>query len=358
MPKYNKNAGFKGYENDLNNSEEEEVVQSNPRKIIFIVGLIVITVVIVFSIVVAMILNGSEDEEATRSEVFFTEQQEETFDYESVFGHKENEEPTDEYIEDTTFEATSSKKDSSKSGSSKKESSSKEDNDKKNTEVNNNYGNAETHRAESSSQINQNSNSNSNQQSYIYQNSTPTPVKPPSQSSTPKTIYVSSVSLSNSSMTLTAGKSAQLYASIYPSNADNKSITWSSSNNTIASVSNGKVFARQEGSARIIASSSNGKKAYCTVTVKSKPTTPVVKDNRYCSPKTITIHIGQTEEIKLIGDSSGNDCDWEYSNVFVVKTYSRNNHSITVQGTKVGITNVIAIARDGKRFQAKVTVIK
>ena len=61
-----------------------------------------------------------------------------------------------------------------------------------------------------------------------------------------------------------------LYASIAPSDADDTDLTWKSSSQTVASVSNGTVRPLSAGTAVISATTSNGKTASCTVTVRNK----------------------------------------------------------------------------------------
>ena len=78
-----------------------------------------------------------------------------------------------------------------------------------------------------------------------------------------------SVTVSPSSITFTEGQSRYLTATVYPSNAS-QSVTWTSSNHNIASVSSsGKVTAVSTGTAIITAKTSNGKSATCTVTCKA-----------------------------------------------------------------------------------------
>ncbi|MBP3766735.1 MAG: Ig-like domain-containing protein [Prevotella sp.] len=63
---------------------------------------------------------------------------------------------------------------------------------------------------------------------------------------------MTSVSLNTTSATLNVGDTKQLYASVSPSSATDKSVSWSSSNSSIASVtSNGLVTANSSGSATI-----------------------------------------------------------------------------------------------------------
>ena len=83
-------------------------------------------------------------------------------------------------------------------------------------------------------------------------------------------IYVSSITLSQSSATITEGESMTLTASVAPGNATNTTIYWSSSDLSIASVeANGKVTAIAPGTATITAMANDGSgvKASCVVTV-------------------------------------------------------------------------------------------
>ncbi|MBR6876276.1 MAG: leucine-rich repeat protein [Bacteroidales bacterium] len=84
-------------------------------------------------------------------------------------------------------------------------------------------------------------------------------------------IPVSSITLNKTELSLTVGGTETLIATIQPSNALDKTITWSSSNTAIASVdANGKVTAVKEGSATITAKA-GGKTASCSVTIKNTP---------------------------------------------------------------------------------------
>ncbi len=86
-----------------------------------------------------------------------------------------------------------------------------------------------------------------------------------------KKIDVTKVTLNKKSITLEIGKSQTLTAKVSPTNATNKNVTWASSNEKIATVSNGKVTAKKAGSAKITVKTEDGEKtATCTVTVKEK----------------------------------------------------------------------------------------
>ena len=81
-------------------------------------------------------------------------------------------------------------------------------------------------------------------------------------------VVPTSVALNKTTLTLDTGKTSNLKATVYPSNASNKKCTWSSSNTSVATVDkNGKVTAKASGTATITVKTSNGKTATCKVTV-------------------------------------------------------------------------------------------
>ena len=101
---------------------------------------------------------------------------------------------------------------------------------------------------------------------------TPRPTATPAPTATPKPVKVSSITLNQTSLTMTSkGQTASLTATVNPGNAANKSITWSSSNSSVATVSaNGTVTAVANGTADITATAADGSgvSAKCSVTVK------------------------------------------------------------------------------------------
>ena len=88
--------------------------------------------------------------------------------------------------------------------------------------------------------------------------------------SQPQVVAVSSVSLDKTSVSLNVGESVTLAATVKPDNATNKTVSWSSSNASVASVdASGKVSAVAEGTATITAKAGD-KTATCSVTVTKK----------------------------------------------------------------------------------------
>ena len=84
------------------------------------------------------------------------------------------------------------------------------------------------------------------------------------------TVDVTGVTLNKTELSLTVGESATLTATVMPANATDKSVMWSSSDPSVATVENGRITAVGEGTATVTVTTSNGKTASCTVTVKEK----------------------------------------------------------------------------------------
>lgn len=84
-------------------------------------------------------------------------------------------------------------------------------------------------------------------------------------------IHVTGITLDKTSMTLTVGGSERLTATVAPSDATDKSVTWASSNTAVATVdANGTITAVSTGSATITVTTADGAKtATCTVTVRT-----------------------------------------------------------------------------------------
>lgn len=86
-------------------------------------------------------------------------------------------------------------------------------------------------------------------------------------------IPATSVTLSATTAELSVNSTRQLTATVLPTNASNKTVTWTSSSASIATVStSGLVTAKSGGAATITATTSNGLTATCVVTV-TVPTT-------------------------------------------------------------------------------------
>ena len=80
------------------------------------------------------------------------------------------------------------------------------------------------------------------------------------------TVTVSGITLNKTELTLNEGDNETLTATISPENATDKTVTWSSSDNSIATVDGGRIKAVKEGTATITAKAGD-KSATCQIWV-------------------------------------------------------------------------------------------
>ncbi|WKY43646.1 Ig-like domain-containing protein [Eubacteriaceae bacterium ES2] len=117
---------------------------------------------------------------------------------------------------------------------------------------------------------------------------------------TPETITVSGVSLAPTEVTLSRGTSQVLTATVSPSNASNKAVTWSSSDRSVAVVENGIVTPKGNGTATITVTTTDGNKtATCKVTVKTKITAVTTINGIAASSNSISDAIDYGESYSL-----------------------------------------------------------
>ena len=100
-------------------------------------------------------------------------------------------------------------------------------------------------------------------------------------------IAVESITLDQSAMPMWVGDTVALTATIVPDYATDKTITWTSSDDTVATVADGVVTAHKVGSATITAQAGE-KTATCAVTVNLVPFTAAYRDADGQQPLTMT----------------------------------------------------------------------
>ena len=169
------------------------------------------------------------------------------------------------------------------------------------------------------------------------------------------TVDVEKVSLNKSATTLTEGESETLTATITPSNATgDKTVKWSSSNEAVAAVdSNGKVTAKKAGTAVITATSSNGKTAGCTVTVKQKEIAITgISLNKSTTSLTESESETLTATITPSNATGDKTVKWSSSNEAVAAVDS--NGKVTAK--KAGTAVITATSSNGKTAGCTVTV--
>ena len=160
---------------------------------------------------------------------------------------------------------------------------------------------------------------------------------------------VSGVTLNEAAKTLNVNQSFSLIATVSPANATNKDITWTSSDTSVATVSNGNVTAKKVGSAIITVTTADGKKtADCKVTV-TQPVTGVSISN-----VTNNMIVGKTYTLKATvapSDATNKTVTWQSSNTKVA--------TISNTGKVVGIgsgTVKFTATASGKSKTVTVTV--
>ncbi|MDE7181679.1 MAG: Ig-like domain-containing protein [Clostridia bacterium] len=118
---------------------------------------------------------------------------------------------------------------------------------------------------------------------------------------------VTGVTLSKQTLTLEEGEEATLTATVTPDNATDKTVEWTSSAPSVATVTNGKVKAVAKGTATITAAV-GGKSATCAVTVKSKSVagkTYIFSSLTYSFDDTVDDETKQLYKDSEAGDSEG-----------------------------------------------------
>ena len=89
----------------------------------------------------------------------------------------------------------------------------------------------------------------------------------------PENVAVTGVTLDKTTAEVEVGKTVTLTATVAPTDATNNTVTWKSSDDTVATVANGVVTAKKAGTAKITVTTADGNKtAECAITVKAVQT--------------------------------------------------------------------------------------
>ena len=123
-------------------------------------------------------------------------------------------------------------------------------------------------------------------------------------------IYESSIALTKTSHTIEIGQSFSLTATLKPSDVTYKDVTWTSSNSSVATVSNGIVTGKSTGTATITVKSHHGKTATCQVTVQKNSSSVAIGDYYYSDGTTSSsLQSGKTPVgvVFALVDAAGSD---------------------------------------------------
>ena len=166
-------------------------------------------------------------------------------------------------------------------------------------------------------------------------------------------IPVESIALDKTSITLDEGQSETITATVAPDNATIKTVTWSSSDASIASVDqNGKVTAIKVGTATITAKAGE-KTATCDVTVNKKV---ISVESIFLDKESLTLIVGNTATLTatvLPDDATDKTVTWKSSNTGaatvengVIKGVGTGTATITATAGDVSATCTVSVVYD------------
>ena len=167
------------------------------------------------------------------------------------------------------------------------------------------------------------------------------------------TVAVTGVSLSKSSTSLNVGATETIFAMVAPTNATNQNVTWSSSNPSAATVSNGVVSAVSAGTTTItVTTVDGGKTATCSVAVNASS---VAVTGVSLNKSSTSLTVGATETLTATitpSNATNKSVTWSSSNASVA-TVSNGTVSAVSAGTA---TITVTTADGGKTASCSVTV--
>lgn len=161
-------------------------------------------------------------------------------------------------------------------------------------------------------------------------------------------IPVTGITLNETNINLIRGNSTTLVANVMPTSADNKSVSWNTSNSSVATVSNGKVTAVGAGSAIITVTTIDGNKsATCNVTV----TNPTLTANASIGISTVATNAGITRGINVSVSASGGTGIYNY---YYIKLYK--DGTLIGQTTNTNSNSLFVAGHSNGRYYAEIEV--
>gem|GEM_PF-1591094 len=166
-------------------------------------------------------------------------------------------------------------------------------------------------------------------------------------------VPVTSITLNKTASTVNVGGTDTLTATILPANATDKTVTWSTSNAAVATVStSGVVTGVSAGTATITATTSNSLTATCTVTVSQSVILPT---SITLNKTTDTIFVGATDTLTatvLPANATDKTVTWSSSNTAVASV----DTSGVVTGVAAGTATITARTSNNLTATCSVTV--
>ena len=168
---------------------------------------------------------------------------------------------------------------------------------------------------------------------------------------------VTSINITQADIPVVVGRTAQAKIQVLPADANDKTVTWSTSDTAIATVRNGQITGVKAGVCTVTCTSNSNPdvSASATVTV-SQPVTKIVNVN---DPSELTLKTGESGQLSwsVQPDDATNKGLTFKSQAPKVATVDANG-VVTAVGR--GVANIVATAQDGSKKQGtvKVTVIQ
>ena len=179
-------------------------------------------------------------------------------------------------------------------------------------------------------------------------------------SNEPATIPVTGVELNKTSANIKIGETETLTANVIPNNATNKNVTWTTSNEEVATVANGVITAKSKGTAIIrVTTEDGGKVASCNITVEENEEEPeIIEVTGVQLDKTeATIKVGETTTLRATvkpENATNKNVTW---NSLDEEVATIENGVVT--GKKEGKTTVTVETDDGNHIaNCNIEVIK
>ena len=160
------------------------------------------------------------------------------------------------------------------------------------------------------------------------------------------------VALDKTAISLDVGSSDTLTATVSPADAEGKSVTWSSSDGSVATVSNGVVTAVGAGTATItVKTNAGGYTASCTVTVIQNPTGVALDKTAFSldvgSSGTLTVTMSPADATKSLTWSSSDTSIATVNSNGVVTAVGAGTATITVKTNDGGYTADCTVTVNG-----------
>ena len=160
---------------------------------------------------------------------------------------------------------------------------------------------------------------------------------------------VTSISLDKKELNIVTGEKSTLKVTINPSYAENKNVTWKSSDDKIATVENGEIIAISPGITEIKVTTEDGnKEAVCKVTVKSPP----IKNISFNQTEQ-TVYVDSETTLLTISDPANSSIEnpiWTSSDDKVATVENG-----VVKALSIGET-IITVSNDDKTITASINI--